>query len=116
MRVNQDLLRTMLEAVERSPKIGLARLPVVKGVGADEQRRHVRLLIYGGYLAAFRSAFRAPLALTLTIEGQRLLDTLRVPPAGVARSIGELAQRIVTGVAVGLIVAKARALGLDFTS
>jgi hypothetical protein len=51
------------------------------------------------------------MALGLTLAGQRLLDELRSGPS-LAKTLGECAQRVVTGVAVGVLLAKAHAVGL----
>ncbi len=113
MRVDQAILRQVLETVEGAPGTELLALPTLSGVPAAQQRRHLQLLLDGGYLTGQQlRPYRPAFAIGLTIAGQQMLDDMRAVP-GFAKSIGECAQRVMTNVAIGLIVAKAHAAGIS---
>jgi hypothetical protein len=112
MRIDQAILRRVLETVEAAPGAEVLTVPEVPGVRADQQRRHLQLLLDGGYVTGQQlRPYRPAFAVGLTISGQRMLDETRAP-SGLAKSVGECAQRVVSNIAVGLIVAKAHAAGI----
>ena len=113
MRVDQAILRQVLETVESAPGTELLALPTLSGVSDGQQSWHLQLLLDSGYLTGQQlRPYRPAFAIGLTIAGQRMLDDMRSVP-GIAKSIGKCAQRVVTNVAVGLIVAKAHAAGIN---
>jgi DNA-binding IclR family transcriptional regulator len=112
MRVDQTILRQIRETEENAPGTELRVLPAQSGVPDSQQRRHLQLLLDGGYLTGQQlRPYRPAFAIGLTIASQRMLDDVPAVPR-VAKSIGECAQRVMTNVAVGLIVAKAHAAGI----
>jgi hypothetical protein len=99
----------MLEAVEHAPEAEVLRVP---RLGSDEREdgRHVQALIDGGYLYGQQlRRFGPAVAVGLTLDGQRLLDEMR-RGAGMPAIFGDVARRVVAGVAVGVLVAKAKGL------
>jgi hypothetical protein len=109
MRLDTNLLRRMLETVEQAPAAEVPRVPRLQG-GEREHRRHVQALIDGGYLYGQQlRRFGPAVAVGLTLDGQRLLDELR-RGSDVPTAISDVARRVVAGVAVGVLVAKAKGL------
>jgi len=113
MRVDPNILCRMLEAVEKAPEPVLEKMPLNdqdRVVGAY----HLRVLVLGGYLDAQRQFGEAPIGLSLTLAGQRLLDELRSAPP-LARAVGEGAARLSMSLLVGLLVAKLRSTGISWS-
>ena len=112
MRVDPAIMRQILQTLEEAPGPEVLRLPEMEGLSVEVERYHMQLLLDGGYVTGQQlNPYRPAFAVGLTIAGQRLLDEMRAAP-GVAKTIGECAQRIVTGAAVALLTAKARSIGL----
>ena len=112
MRVDQTILRRILETVEAAPNAEVLAMPELPGVPVAQQRRHLQLLLNGGYVTGQQlRPYRPAFAIGLTIAGQRMLDEMR-SARSVTKSIGECAQHVVANIAVGLIVAKAHAVGI----
>jgi hypothetical protein len=110
MRIDSGIVRQILEAVERTPSPYLEGLPHC----ADDELvelHHLRALVEGGFLVCRTDVTGCPLGFSLTFAGQQLLDELRASP-GFIRTLGECAERVATGVAVGWLVAKARAAAM----
>src|SRR4051812_28452892 len=99
MRIDAKIVRRILAAVESAPGPEVIAMPVCDA-GDAVQSYHLRLLIEAGYLRARSMGDgKGPIAVGLTLAGQRFLDELRGRP-GAARMLGECAQRVVTGVAM----------------
>ena len=112
MRVDPAILRKILQTLEEAPGAEMLRLPDTLGLQIAVERYHMQLLLDGGYVTGQQlGPYRPTFAVGLTIAGQRLLDEMRAMP-NVVKTIGECAQRIVTGAAVALLTAKAKSIGL----
>ena len=109
MRIDAKIIRGILEAVESAPSREVVAMP---GCAAEEAAYHLLVLIEAGYLRVGRGVpGNWPIALGLTLAGQAFLDDLRAAPR-LAKMLGEYAQRVVTGVAVGVLLAQARVIGM----
>ena len=116
MRIDPALLRAMLEAIEQSPDAEIFRMPDIPPYAADVQRQHLQQLIDRGYVTATQLLpYRPAVAIGLTISGQQFLDTLRRSPSWPI-PIGDVTRRVVASVAIAVILAKAKALGVDVGS
>jgi hypothetical protein len=112
MRVDQSILRRVLEAVEAAPGLEAVTVPALPGIASDRQRQHVQLLLDGGYLTGVQlRRYRPAFAVGLTVAGQHCLDEMRSGP-NIAKFIGECARRVVISASVALLTAKARSVGL----
>jgi hypothetical protein len=101
MRVDQQLIRRMLEAIELAPEPEIAFMPEVAPDPAA-QRYHLQLLLDGGYVTGQQLRRYGPAcALGLTVAGQDLLDKLRHKKP-TYRS-GRMLERLVTASAMHLL-------------
>jgi hypothetical protein len=108
MRVDQHLIRAMLEVIEASPRPEIMLMPVLHSDLAV-QRHHLQLLIDGGYVTAQQlRRYGRPCALGLTLAGQELLGRLR---GGTGAKLRDLAERVLTGAAAGLVAGQVGAVG-----
>lgn len=113
MRADKNLLREILEHVELSPQAEVRRMTVPARCPPGIYHWHMQLLIDGGCLSAQQLRPYGPaVAVGLTLAGQKLLDEFRAT-GDVARSVGAIATKIVASTAMGLLVAKIRAAGIE---
>ena len=101
MRVDQQLIRRMLEVIEAAPGPEIRLMPDVSPDPAI-QRYHMQLLLDGGYITGQQlRRFGRLCAVGLTVSGQELLDRSR--RQRVFRT-GPMLERLLTASALRLLL------------